>query len=386
MATKPLLSKEDIHYYNKLDGVIGNLNKAGEDVIRLDIGAPDLPTPDFIINALVKSVNDPKNHSYNSHSDTPDLREAWARYYKINHQVDLDSDLEILPLIGTKEGIFHFPFAVIKPGDVVLIPDPGYITYTRGSLLAGGVPFYLPLMPESNYWPDFSKIPVDILRRARVMWLNYPNNPTTATATLDQFRQALLIAQEYKIIICHDSAYSQITYEHNTAPSILQLDGAKEVVVEFNSLSKSHNMAGWRVGVMVGNEGLIKSLYTLKTNVDSGHFRPILDAATAALTHDHSWIKDRNEIYRQRRDLVINHLHSIGLEASIPKASIYVWVPLPSGWKAEEFAYALLTKAFVSVTPGTVFGKLGEGYFRISLTSSCERLDEAMRRFKNFVY
>lgn len=386
MEVKPRLSDVEVHYFNKLEGLIGNLEQVGKEVIRLDIGAPDLPPPDFIIKSLVKSASDPKNHSYSSHKGTPELREAWGKFYKIHYQVDLDPESEILPLIGTKEGIFHFPFAAIEPGDIVLIPDPGYITYTRGTLLAGGEPYYFPLSPEMSYWPDFNGIPSEVLKRARLLWLNYPNNPTTATATVEQFREAISLAHKYNIIICHDAAYSQVIFNAGIAPSILQLDGAREVAVEFNSLSKSHNMAGWRIGVIVGNAQLINSLYTLKTNIDSGHFRPILDAATVALTQDQGWIAERNTIYRQRRDLVVEKLHSIGIQAATPEASIYVWAPLPVGWVAEEFAYALLTKAYVSVTPGTVFGKLGEGYFRISLTSSLERLEEAMIRIKSFGY
>jgi LL-diaminopimelate aminotransferase len=270
--------------------------------------------------------------------------------------------------------------AMIDPGDVVLIPDPGYLTYTHGAVLAGGEPYYLPLHANNHYLPDLGAIPREVVHKAKILWLNYPNNPTAATAPLAFFEKAVEFARRYDLLVCHDAAYAHVVFDDYRAPSILEVPGAKETAIEFNTLSKSHNMAGWRTGVAVGQSQALRLLHTLKTHADSGHFLPILDAATAALRGDQSWLAGRNQIYQGRRDAALKGLHAFGLAADVPSASLYVWSPLPPGWTAQDFSAALLEKAHVSVTPGTVFGAQGEGYFRIALTTSVERIEEAMQR------
>jgi LL-diaminopimelate aminotransferase len=304
--------------------------------------------------------------------------------YQRVYGVTVDPELEVLPLLGSKEGIAHLPLAVVNPGEVVIAPDPGYVTYTRGARLAGGDPYYLPLQPDLEYIPDLQGIPPGILKRARLLWLNYPNNPTAATASLDFFASAVEFARRNRLILCHDAAYTQVCFDGYRAPSLLEVPGAKEVCVEFNTLSKSHNMAGWRVAAVIGNPALIKSLHSLKTNIDSGHFRPVMEAAVTAMTGDQTWLQDRNEIYRTRRDVVIQALQQLEIETSVPKAALYVWFRVPPGQTSDEFASALLERAHVSLKPGPVFGSNGEGFIRLSLTAPLEKVEEAMVRLEKF--
>ena len=371
-----------VHFFAKISAKISAMQAEGLDVIKLDEGAPDLPPPSFIIDALNNSARHSTSHSYQPHRGIGELRQAWSSMYDRLYGVNLDPNQEVLPLIGSKEGVFHFPMVMIDPGDIVLIPDPGYITYTRGAVLAGGEPYYMPLLPENNYLPDLSAIPQEVLKKAKIMWLNYPNNPTSACASLDFFEQVVEFGKINQILVCHDAAYSQIAFDKFPAPSIFQIKGAKEAVIEFNTLSKSHNMAGWRVGVALGNREAIRLLYTLKTNVDSGHFQPIMEAATMAMNGDQTWIKERNEIYCQRRDIIIQSLNNVGLFPEIPSGSLYVWSPIFPGWTSEDFATFLLDEAEVSVTPGTVFGQYGEGFIRISMTASNKSIGEAMERME----
>jgi LL-diaminopimelate aminotransferase len=368
------------HFFAGLNSRVRELQAQGKDVIRLDVGSPDLPPAPEIIEALNRSAAQPNQHGYQPHRGTQALREAWGGMYQRLYQVKLDPDSEILPLIGSKEGIFYLVMACLDPGEVALIPDPGYLTYDRATRFAGGAPVYLPLLPENTFLPKLQNIPEQILKRAKMLWLNYPNNPTAATVNLEFFTQAVALARQHDLLVCHDAAYTQVTYDSYQAPSILQVPGAKEVAVEFNTLSKSHNMAGWRMGVVVGNSSALQSLYTLKTNVDSGQFLPVMEAATAALTGDQSWLADRNEIYRKRRDLVIEALHSSGINVRVPQGSLYIWCPVPAGWSSETFASTLLDLAYISLTPGTIFGEHGNGFVRISFTASLERLEEAMQR------
>jgi LL-diaminopimelate aminotransferase len=367
-------------FFAAISSKIAALQAAGKDIIRLDIGSPDLPPPQPVIQALARSAGEAANHGYQTHSATPAYRSAWAEMYRRLYQVDLDADREIVPLMGSKEGIFNMITAHIDPGDAVLIPDPGYMTYTRGTLFAGGEPVFLPLLPERDFLPDLGAVPVEAARRAKLLWLNYPNNPTAATATPEFFAEAVDFAREHGLLICHDAAYTQVTFDGYRAPSILEAPGAKEVAVEFNTLSKSHNMAGWRVGAAVGNAQALRGLYALKTNLDSGHFLPILEAAVAAMTGDQSWIPGRNEVYRQRRDCILPALRAIGLQAAAPLGSLYVWCRIPVGKSSVEFAAEVLEKCCVSLTPGAVFGAGGEGYVRISLTAPIERVEEAVHR------
>jgi LL-diaminopimelate aminotransferase len=385
MQTAQRLQVLPAHFFASLGARIGTLQAQGLDVIRLDEGSPDLPPTPNIIDAMTRSAQDASHHSYQPHRGTVELRLAWAKMYQTAYGVDLAPESEVLPLLGSKEGIFHLAMATINPGDIALVPDPGYVSYTRGTLFAGGQPVYFPLLPERGYLPDFDSIPSDVARKAKILWLNYPNNPTAAVATLEVFSRAVEFARQYDLLLCHDAAYTQVTFDGYHAPSLLVVPGAKDVAVEFNTLSKSHNMAGWRVGAALGNAQVLRDLYVLKTNQDSGHFLPVLDAATEAMCGDQSWLTSRNEVYRQRRDVTIHGLRALGLDAEKPLGSIYVWSPVPSGWNSGDFASAALEEAQVSLTPGSFFGKGGEGYVRVSLTAPLERIEEAMRRLERWL-
>ena len=379
------MEKISTYFFSSLNEKIAARIAEGHDVIRLDMGSPDLPPAPSIIEALYRSAVNPVNHGYQPHRGPQALRDAWAIMYRRVFEVELDPEHEVVPLLGSKEGIFHLIQVVVDPGDVVLIPNPGYPTYTGGTLFAGGEPFYIPLLSERNFLPDLSAIPPNIAQRAKMLWLNYPNNPLTAIAPLEFFAEAVEFAREYDLLVCHDAAYTQITYNGYQAPSILQIPGAKEVAVEFNSLSKSHNMAGWRVGVALGNLATLRALNSLKTNVDSGHFLPIMEAAICSLNSDQGWLLERNDVYRQRRDVVIQGLQAVGMQARIPRASLYVWSSVPEGWSSLEFTSALLEQGNISLAPGPVFGDMGEGYVRISLVAPLERISEAMLRLNDWL-
>ena len=372
-------------YFAGLETRISALKAAGKNVIRLDIGSPDLPPAPHILETLWQSAQRPDVHGYQPHRGSQALLEAWATMYQRTYQVDIDPNREIVPLLGSKEGIFHTTQAFINTGDVVLIPNPGYLTYESATRFAGGEPYFMPLAADREYLPDLNAIPSDIRQRAKIMWLNYPNNPTAAVATKEFFQEAVAFAHQHQIILCHDAAYSQVNYDGYRSPSILQADGAKDVCIEFNTLSKSHNMAGWRVGAALGNPELLKNLFTLKTQLDSSHFKPILDAAVVAMSADQGWLEVRNQIYQQRRDKILNALRAIGLNPKTPKASLYIWTPIPSGWTSESFCQALLEDVQVSLTPGTVFGKYGEGYVRICVCADEKIIEEAMQRLEHWM-
>jgi LL-diaminopimelate aminotransferase len=379
---KPAQRIQDLpaNFFAHLEKRILTLQQNGADVIRLDIGSPDLPPATHIIEALTHSASQPDAHGYQTHLGPLALRQAWAEMYQRVHSVKLNPEQDIIPLMGSKEGIFNLLAAWINPGDIALIPDPGYMTYTRGTLFAGGEPYFLPLRRDNDYLPDLDSIPAAVLKRARILWLNYPNNPTGATADLAFFEHSIAFAHRHGLLLCHDAAYAQVCFDGYRAPSLLEIPGASEVAVEFNSLSKSHNMPGWRVGAAVGNPQALQALFRLKTNLDSGHFRPILEAAIAAMQGDQAWLAQRNLVYQGRRDLVVSALRAFGLEATAPKAAIYVWSPIPPGWTSLEFVNAVLEKALVSLTPGTVFGAAGEGFIRISITTANGRLSTALGR------
>ena len=360
------------------------LQSTGRDILRLDIGSPDLPPPPSILGALARSVALEDRHGYQNHRGTLVLRQAWATMYSRLYQVDLDPEQEVLPLAGSKEGIFLVTQALVNQDDAVLIPNPGYPIYSQAAAFAGAHLWQMPLEREEGYLPDLEEVPREVLQRTKILWLNYPNNPTGATAARSFFSRAVAFARENNLLLCHDAAYSQVTYDGYCAPSLLEVRDAKEVGVEFHSLSKSHNMAGWREGVVVGNARALSALHTLKTHVDSGQFLPVLEAAAAALTEDQGWIAARNEIYRARRDLVIATLLKLGVRASTPQASLYIWAPLPGHWTSLGFASALLEKTGVSVAPGIVFGSQGEGFIRISLTAPTQLIMEAMNRLADW--
>lgn len=385
IRTAPRMQNLTPHFFSTLSQRLAELQRQGADVIRLDEGSPDLPPPPEAVEALVQAARRPDRHRYQPHRGPQALRQAWAEMYARVHQVALDPEAEVLPLLGSKEGIFHLSQVYVAAGDVILVPDPGYVTYVRGARFAGGEVYRLPLTAERGYLPDLQAVPAEVIRRARLLWLNYPHNPTAAVATLEFFEQAVAFARAHHLLLCHDAAYSQVTFDGQPAPSLLQIPGAKDVAVEFNSLSKSHNLAGWRLGVVVGQAEVLRNLHTLKTNQDSGHFLPIMEAAVQALQCSPNWIAQRNAIYRERRDVALAGLRRLGLAVQTPQASIYVWSPLPPGWQAEGFVLAALERAQVSLTPGTVFGPGGEGFFRLALTESTERIAEAMQRLERFL-
>ncbi len=368
------------NFFATLNARVVDFQSTNADVIRLDIGSPDLAPAPYIVEALAQSAGKSDVHGYQSHRGLLALREAWAKMYRRVHGVVIDPD-NVLPLLGSKEGVFHLSLALLNPGDVVLVPDPGYLTYNQGALFADAEPVKFPLLPENGYLPDLSAIPVDTCQRAKIMWLNYPNNPTAALATTEFFSEVVTFARQHDILICHDAAYTQVIFGNTYAPSILDIPGAAEVAVEFNTLSKSHNMAGWRLGAAVGNPAALAALLKLKTHTDSGHFRPVLDAAVAAMVGDQSWLEERNAIYQERRDVVVTALRKMSLTPQEPRASLYVWCPLPEGWtSASDFVLTLLEQANVSLAPGTIFGPGGEGFVRISLVQPVERIHEAMER------
>lgn len=373
------------NYYANLGEKVAAIQAGGGDVIRLDIGSPDLPPAGHIVAALAGSAAKADSHGYQPHQGTLPLRRAWAEMYRRVHQVPLDPGSEVLPLLGSKEGIFHLTLALVDPGQLVLTPDPGYPTYAQAARFAGAEAYPMPLLAECGYLPDLEAIPLETLRKARLLWLNYPNNPTGATAPAEFFQKAVAFARRHGLLLCHDAAYAQVTYDGYQAPSLLSVEGAKDLAVEFNTLSKSHHMAGWRVGAALGNPEALQALLALKRNADSGHFLAVMEAAVSAMSADQSWLLARNRILQARRDAVVAALHELGLEAALPQAGLYVWCPVPGRWAATDFALALLEEAHVSLTPGTVFGPGGEGYVRLALTAPIERLNQAMARLERWL-
>jgi len=352
----------------------------GEDVVSFAIGDPDIPTPSHIIDRLCQAAQDPVNHRYPETAGLPKLRQAIAEWYKRRFGVSLDADKEVLPLIGAKEGIAHIALCFIDPGDTALVPDPAYPVYSVSTNLAGGEPYYMPLTEENNFLPDLDTIPDDVLKKAKLLWLNYPNNPTGAVADLDFFNRVVKFAQQHDLAICHDAPYSEVAFDGYQPVSFMQADGAKEVGVEFHSLSKSYNMTGWRIGMVVGNPIMVDALKRVKSNLDSGIPQAIQYAAIEALTGPQDCIEEHNAIYQRRRDLVIDMLNSIGLKARPPKAGLYIWAKVPEGYTSMDLATDLLEKVGVVVTPGVGYGKGGEGYVRLSLTITDAGLVKGLSR------
>lgn len=371
------------YFFASLEKTLAELRKGGMDVVRLDIGSPDLPPQDFIVDALVEAVHRPDVHGYGPSGGSPALRRAIASYYLDRFDLELDVDTEILGLIGSKEGIFNLSQVLVNPGDLVLLPDPCYPVYPVGALIAQADTYDMPLLAENNFLPDLDAIPDEVADRAKLMWLNYPNNPTGAVAPYEFFEKAVAFARQHEIVIAHDAPYVDICFDHYKAPSILQVPGAKEVAVEFNSLSKTYNMAGWRVGMALGNPEIIRLLKVYKSQLDSSLFIPLMIAAETALLGDQSWLEDRNQVYQERRDAVVATLLDLGFTMEIPKASIYVWAKLPQPWEDSlDFCDKLLREAGVSITPGVVYGPSGAGYIRISLVTPIEQLSEALVRMR----
>lgn len=357
----------------------------GRDIIDFGVGDPDQPTPKHIIEALRQAAQDPVNHRYALDQGMPILREAIANWYKNRFNVDLNANTEVLPLIGSKEGIAHLPLAFVNVGDYTLVPDPSYPPYKGGTILAGGRPYILPLLEKNNFLPCLTKIPKSILKKAKIIYLNYPNNPTGAIATKGFFEEAVKFALKNRIIIASDLAYSEIAFDDYKAPSILEIEGAKEVAIEFHSLSKTFNMTGWRIGWASGNEKIIAALGKVKSNIDSGIFQAIQIAGVAALKSPQAVIADINKIYQDRRDILIEGLNSLGFFAQKPKATFYVWMAVPKKYDSRNFAKLILEKCDIVATPGIGFGKFGQGYIRMALTVSKERIKEALTRLKKIV-
>jgi LL-diaminopimelate aminotransferase len=369
------------YVFAKMNKRKDELKAGGMDIIALDMGSPDLPPNDAIVDTLVAAARNPNKHGYGGFTGTATFRKSFTQYYARRFGVELNPEKESLPLLGSKEGIYHTAFAYLNPGDYALIPDPGYPTYTAGTEIAGGTPYYMPLLKENNWLPDLAAIPADALAKTKLMWLNYPNNPTGATAPLSFFEQVVAFCKQHNILLCHDNPYCENGYDGYQAPSVLQIPGAKDTAIEFFSLSKSHNMAGMRVGVILGNPEAVRLIGMLKSNVDSGPYIGIQDATIAALTGDQEWLYERQETYKERRDLVVAGLRAAGCEVDVPQATIYVWAHIPPSFKtASEWAEYLLEKKGISITPGTAFGEHGEGYVRISLGTPTKRIKEAVER------
>ncbi|MBG0776545.1 MAG: LL-diaminopimelate aminotransferase [Desulfovibrionaceae bacterium] len=370
------------YLFAEIDRIKAQVAARGVDIISLGIGDPDLPTPEFIIEAMAQAIRKPANHRYPSYEGMPAYREAVADWYKARFGASLDPKTEVVSLIGSKEGIAHFPLAFVNPGDLVLVCTPNYPVYNVATGFAGGEVRYLPLTDENDFLPDLDAVDEATWKRAKMIFLNYPNNPTAATANKEFFARLIAIAKAHDVIVVHDTAYTEIYYDEAKKPiSILEVEGAKDVAIEFHSLSKTFNMTGWRVGMAVGNASLVAGLGKIKENVDSGLFQAVQEAGIAAMRHGDAATAELRTIYKQRRDTVIDALHKIGINCRVPDATFYIWSPVPAGYgTSAEFVSRLLQETGVVVTPGNGFGKPGEGYFRISLTVGTERLEEAVSR------
>ena len=363
---------------------IAELQDKGEDIIDFGIGDPDLPTPSHIIERMCQAAHDPVNHRYPETRGLLELRQAIAEWYERRFAVTLDPTKEVLPLIGSKEGIGHIALCLIEPGDVGLVPDPGYPPFSLGTIMAGGEPYFMPLKEENNFLPDFEAIPDSVADKAKIMWLNYPNNPTGAIAGLEFFEKAVHFAEQHDLAICHDAPYTEIAFDGYKPPSFMQVPGAKKVGVEFHSLSKSYHMTGWRIGMAVGNPNMVNALFKVKSNLDSGIPQAIQYAAVQALRGSQEHIANHNAVFQRRRDKLLKALSNIGLKARIPKATFYIWAKIPSGYSSMDFTKKLLEGIGIAVTPGTGYGKEGEGYIRFSLTISDDRLEEGVQRLSSW--
>lgn len=371
-------------FFANLERKLAGLKAEGADIIRLDAGSPDMPPTPAIIDTLKRSADDPAKHSYGGYAGQPHLRRAIAHYYLQRFGVEL-ADNELVPLIGSKEGLVNMHLAWLDPGDLSLIPDPCYPSCYYAPILAGARTERFHLRPERGWLPDLAAIPEASAQAARMLWLNYPNNPTGATITLEALAEAVEFCRRYDILLCHDAPYVDVTFDGYVAPSVLQVPGAKEVAIEFNSLSKTYNLAGWRVGMAVGNPVAVKALATVKTQIDSGLAKPIQDMAAAAMTGDQDWLTERNAVYQERRDLALAALRGLGFQMDAPKAGLYLWFRVPEGMTSLEFHTLLLEKAHISLTPGHIYGSQGEGYIRLSLAVETGRLREALGRLERVI-
>ena len=359
---------------------IAKKKEQGIDVISFGIGDPDIPTPNKVLDRLKKASDNPAHHKYPESEGLPEFRQAVSNFYKNRFNVDLDFGTEIINLIGAKEGIAHAPLCFIDPGDKAIVPNPAYPVYEIGTMFAGGETVFIDLLEKNDFLVDFTSIDTKLAKEAKMMWINYPNNPTGAIANLDFFKEAVEFCKEFDIALMHDACYTEVTFDGYIAPSILQVPGAMDICIEFHSLSKTANMTGWRVGSAAGNPDLINALMRVKSNIDSGLSQAIQEMGIEALSLSKDWINQNNDIYKKRRDKVVSTLNEIGLDANAPKATLYIWTKVPEGFTSASFTEKLLEEANVVVTPGNGYGKAGEGYVRLSLTIRDDQIDEGLKR------
>ena len=376
------ISKVPPYLFARIDKKREEIVKRGIDIIDLGVGDPDKPTPEYILKKFHEAADDPKNHNYPPYEGIPEFRLAVANWYKKRFGVKLDPEKEVISLIGSKEGLAHIFLAFVDMGNICLIPDPCYPVYKTGVLFASGIPVPMPLLEKNDFLPDLSRIPEKIAKMARIMFINYPNNPTGAVADKSFLKDVVAFAKKHDILLCSDLAYSEVTFDGYKAPSILEIKGAKDVAIEFHSLSKSYNMTGWRIGMAVGNAEAIAGLSIIKTNIDSGVFKAIQIAAVEALSKKPYSVEKMNAIYSKRRDLLVEGLEDLGWKIKKPKGSFFVWARVPKGITSENFTTELLEKTGIIVVPGSGYGKFGEGYFRISITVEDKRIKEAIERMK----
>ena len=374
------------YLFAELERKISAKREQGIDVISLGIGDPDLPTPEAVVEAAAAAVRDPSTHQYPSNQGSLEFREAAAGFYRDRFGVELDPASEVIPVLGGKEAVGHIALACLDPGDLCLSPEPGYPPYTSGPVFAGAEVHYLPLTEENAFFPDLDTVPAEVATRANLLYLDYPNNPTGAIVPDGAFARAVAFAQEHDLILVHDNAYSEITFDGYVAPSFLETPGAKDVGVEIFSLSKGWNMTGWRCGLVAGNAELVERYRGLKANIDSGLFEAVQRAAAVALTDERDFPREMSEVYARRRDLLVDALAQIGLDVEPPKATPYFWVRVPEGHTSHSFASLVLEQANVVVSPGPGYGPSGEGFVRLSLTVSDERLEEAVRRIESSLH
>ncbi len=374
------------YFFAQLTKKFAELRERGVKIIRLDIGSPDLPPARFIIDKLSAESYKPNVHAYSTAGGALSFRQAVAAYYKNRFSVEVDPASQVLALIGSKEGLFDLSQVILNPGDLVIVPNPGYPVYRAGAKIAGAEIYDLHLKAENNYLPDFDSIPADVAARAKIIWLNYPNNPTGATATSDFYYKAVDYCRKHEILLAHDAPYCDIAFGDHIPNSVLQVPGASDIAIEFNSLSKTYNMAGWRVAYAIGNPIVINMLNTYKSQMDSSAFLPIMIAGETALTESQNWLKERNQIYEERIDIALQALNSMGMPTEKPKAAFYLWSKIPQGFSSSaEFCERLLYETGVSTTPGSNFGSQGEGYVRLSMGQSTEMVREAFVKMKTWI-
>ena len=385
MRVAKRIEKLPPYLFAEMDRKIADARSRGADIISFGVGDPDLPTAPHIVEALAKAARDARTHRYPSYTGLPEFRDSIARWYERRFDVRLDADAMVQPLVGSKEGIYHLPVAFVDTGDVALVPDPGYPVYETGTILAGGRPVAMPLHADNGFAPDLEALPDAVVDAARVLWLNYPSNPTAATTDIGFFERAVDFCRAHDLLLAHDAAYTEVTFDGYVAPSVLEVDGALDCAVEFHSLSKTYNMTGWRIGWVAGTPTAVEAIKRLKTNIDSGIFDAVQRAGIAALEGPSDYVRQCVDRYRRRRDLLCDGLKSMGVVVEPPRGSIYVWAPVPHGHTSESFTAFLLDAADVVVAPGVGYGASGEGYVRFSLTVADERLEEGVERLRRVV-